>query len=81
MSQLTRLHLTFLLFLDRLLIREKKFPGWGWEGVLLDISGNERPHRIAEEVENSVLAYKKKIGKGFELTCVLVGIVSYHRFR
>lgn len=38
----------------------------GWEEVLLDISGNERPQRITEEVENPVLDHKKKTGKGFD---------------
>lgn len=59
--------LTFLLlFQDRLPIRKKRWPGpRGWEGVFLDISGNERPQRIIEEVENPVLT-QKKIGKGFD---------------
>lgn len=52
-SQPTWLHLTLLLRLqDRLLIRGKR---WGWVGELLDILGNERPGRIAEDVESPVL--------------------------
>lgn len=32
----------------------------------MDISGNERPRRITEDVENPVLDHKEKIGKGFD---------------
>lgn len=59
-SQPTWLHLTLLLRLqDRLLIREKR---WGWVGEVLAILGNERPERIAEDVERPVLPQGKKIG-------------------
>lgn len=60
-SQPTWLHLTLLLRLqDRLLIREKR---WGWVGEVLAVLGNEKPERIAEDVERPVLPQGKKIGE------------------